>query len=146
MLGNSFGEIFCWRKMWNKRRSACEMFRLRGTWKEINPPTPAGISHCEAIFHAKRISQIPKGIYFVEKSTLTGAFFWRRWRDSNPRTVLPVNWFRVSLVTTTSIHLHVPCHYTQSFGKNQDSGRGMFIYNLQNKLYKFIDKKMWRGV
>ena len=32
---------------------SCEIFRLRETGKERNPPTPAGISHGEAIFHLR---------------------------------------------------------------------------------------------
>ena len=50
-----FCEIFCWRKMWNKRCRACEIFRSRGKWNEINPLTPAGISHGEAIFHTRSV-------------------------------------------------------------------------------------------
>ena len=33
--------------------------------------------------------------------------FWRRWWDSNPRARLRTKRFRVVLVTTTSIHLHI---------------------------------------
>ena len=47
-----------------------------------------------------------KDRYFDTLCIKITVFVWRRWRDSNPRTVWPVNWFRVSLVTTTSIHLH----------------------------------------
>ena len=36
------------------------------------------------------------------------AVFWRRWWDSNPRAgSTPTKRFRVALVTTTSIHLHM---------------------------------------
>ena len=41
----------------------CEIRCLCIKRNEINPPTPAGVSH------AKRILQIPKEIYFVKKST-----------------------------------------------------------------------------
>ena len=47
--------------------------------------------------YAKRISQIPKGIYFVEKSTLTGAFFLEQGTGIEPAsvaweaTILPMN-------------------------------------------------------
>ena len=37
-------------------------------WKEINPPTPAGISHWEAIFHARRAFHKSPRIYFTEKA------------------------------------------------------------------------------
>ena len=40
-------------------------------------------------------------------SKRTGLFLWRRWWDSNPRARLRTKRFRVVLVTTTSIHLHV---------------------------------------
>ena len=40
--------------------------------------------------------------------------FWRRGRDSNPRVVLPTNWFRVSPVMTTSIPLRIKL-YTQRY-------------------------------
>ena len=36
-----------------------------------------------------------------------GTSLWRRWWDSNPRAILLTKRFRVVLVTTTSIHLHI---------------------------------------
>ena len=32
----------------------CEISRCRSMWNEINPLTPAGISHAEGVFHARR--------------------------------------------------------------------------------------------
>ena len=51
------------------------------------PHAPQRISHAKRISRTKCISQIPLGIYFVEKSThclgrQMCAFFWRRQRDS----------------------------------------------------------------
>ena len=49
------------------------MFALTGsdlarfTRSDVFRPRPAGISLAEQISHAKRISQIPQGIYFAEK-------------------------------------------------------------------------------
>ena len=56
---------------WNKSSHARRHFTLRSN-----------------ISRAKRISQIPKGIYFVEKTPFVvrqRVFFWRRRRDLNPR-------------------------------------------------------------
>ena len=49
--------------------------------------------------YAKKKSHIAAGGYIVA--------FWRRRWDSNPRDVLPSTRFRVELVMTTSILLHV---------------------------------------
>ena len=53
-----------------------------------SPNAPQCISHAERISRTQCISQIPQGIYFVEKSThclgrQMCAFFWRRRRDLN---------------------------------------------------------------
>ena len=48
-------EIFALRQMWNNALWALWNLMLRIKWNEINPHTPAGISHGEAISHtAKR--------------------------------------------------------------------------------------------
>ena len=66
-------------------------FPLRGKWNEINPSRAAAhFTRRRRISRAKQISQIPQGIYFVEKKQpLSGRqrlfLFWRRGRDSNPR-------------------------------------------------------------
>ena len=81
-----FFEIFCWRKMWNKRFRACEIFRSRGKWNEINPLTPAGISHGEAIFHTRSVFlKSRKGFISLKKARFRVYFsdWGRRIRSSS---------------------------------------------------------------
>ena len=45
---------------------------------------PAGISYAAGVFHTRRVfHKSAKWIYFIEKSTLSRAFFWRRHPDLN---------------------------------------------------------------
>ena len=52
----------------------CEIFCYCRKWNEINPLTPAGISHCEAIFHARSAVHKSRRDLFRWKSTPKGAF------------------------------------------------------------------------
>ena len=58
----------------------CKIFRLRGKRNEINPPTPAGISHGEAIFHTQSVfHKSRKGFISLKRNNLCpkdkGCFF-----------------------------------------------------------------------
>ena len=49
----------------------CKIFRLRGKRNEINPPTPAGISHGEAIFHTQSVfHKSRKGFISLKRNNL----------------------------------------------------------------------------
>ena len=91
----------------------CEILLLDSNVKwNKSPHAPQRISHAKRISRTKCISQIPQGIYFVEKSTHLSirqmcAFFWRRRRDSNSRTVLPVTRFPVVRPRPTRRLLHI---------------------------------------
>ena len=62
------GEIMTIRSLWN--------FVPRTRWNKINPPTLAGISYAVGIFHARSaFHKSTKWICFIEKSTLSRAFF-----------------------------------------------------------------------
>ena len=66
-----FSEIFDLRRMWNnflaKIVKYCSVVAM---WNEINPPRAAAhFTWRSHISRTKCISQIPQGIYFVEKST-----------------------------------------------------------------------------
>ena len=61
-------------------------------WNEINPRTPAGISHAIGVFHVRSTFHKSARIYFVEKETwhnVSGLFFWSGRRGSNS---LPPPW------------------------------------------------------
>ena len=72
-----------------------EIFRLRGKWNEINPPTPAGISHGEAIFHTQSVfHKSRKGFISLKRNKpLSGRqrlfLFWSRRLDLNQRPFGP---------------------------------------------------------
>ena len=47
----------------------CEIWCFRIKWNEINPLTPAGISHCEAIFHTRSVfHKSRKGFISLKKT------------------------------------------------------------------------------
>ena len=55
--------------MWNNHSVNCEIWCYRIKWNEINPLTPAGISHCEAIFHTRSVfHKSRKGFISLKKN------------------------------------------------------------------------------
>ena len=58
-----------------------------------------------------------------------GAFGWRRWWDSNPRARLRTKRFRVVLVTTTSIHLHILFPWMAQWAKAPPVPSKLFHYS-----------------
>ena len=67
----------------------CEIFCYCRKWNEINPLTPAGISHCEAIFHARSAFHKSRRDLFRWKSTPKGAF---SGADDRTRTCTLARW------------------------------------------------------
>ena len=79
--------------MWNN--SLRELWNIAPTGRNVkwnkSPNAPRRISHAERISRTQCISQIPQGIYFVEKSThclgrQMCAFFWWGMVDSDHRS------------------------------------------------------------
>ena len=55
--------------MWNNSLREFWNLMLRIKWNEINPLTPAGISHCEAIFHTQSVfHKSRKGFISLKKT------------------------------------------------------------------------------
>ena len=55
--------------MWNNSLRELWNLMLRIKWNEINPLTPAGISHCEAIFHTRSVfHKSRKGFISLKKT------------------------------------------------------------------------------
>ena len=78
--------------------------------------------------YAKKKSHIAAGGYIVA--------FWRRRWDSNPRDVLPSTRFRVELVMTTSILLHVrACSYRRLFIISETLQKDKSFFGLLRNFY-----------
>ena len=55
--------------MWNNSLRELWNLMLRIKWNEINPLTPAGISHCEALFHTRSVfHKSRKGFISLKKT------------------------------------------------------------------------------
>ena len=77
-------EIFCLATKCEIILTDCEIFCWGKKWNELNPLTPTGISHCEAIFHTRSVfHKSRQGFISIKKAFATAsAFFWQGQKDT----------------------------------------------------------------
>ena len=109
------------------------------------PPLLADFTHAKPCkpFCEKSLTLTPphcRWFSFTKKSALSdnrkcGSIWRRRW-DSNPRDVLPSTRFRVELVMTTSILLHVrACSYRRLFIISETLQKDKSFFGLLRNFY-----------